>query len=1150
MQVKEGEEREANIKRMHQTMMQALDCNQDEGGDSIFETRIRASSRSGSISENDRLKTKLEEQRVEHELQLTELRSLLKTREQEVLLMEERCSKMIQEDQQRHKESTSQMVKDFEDKTANLNYEHQVEFSNIEIKFSEELTQKSHMISKLKKKLEQQLDQFNDELKGKLKEQEQMHQNEIQQYQIRDLQLKAKQAEKYEELKVERDRNLLEANQLKEQIKSQQEMLQLEKGQLRKQFAMQLDHLKDELIQAEYERNQLAKQLECQRLNSIDFPVTKSYMSSNQAPLTLSNLGFNKLGSNGPQETKCEIQEKPSSQQLVSSTELKLFKSCQLMVDQASHMQCCHCAQILPTTHFYDHLFEEGSQCLGMKHERQMTLDKNSYPNEFTLCYDQDASQNIVNLGSAQGLNRFNGQQLSVNQSVSMSKDFLKQSKKQIPPYPQLHGRQKSFGLVNDGELANSKADQQRAHQRNDSIFNRSRQSSQGSNIGGYLFQKHQKVMSFESSLDNIQQAPANQTTSFRLEENSQIEYPNNKEGRSYFMNDTQNDFVNYNYGVTQGDDSVIREPINNSLNPYQPMQRIEKCFNDEEDIGFEGNKSTYLRPSRNREMSQLGNSRSVSNVLQRDSDLQISTASKMIEGNNHAFTVETLHREATIDTQDVIHGFEREEKATQVVKQKLQLPKLKIQEAIRLQNQVHPSSCRLASTIKGLKKEMSSALQEDKENILPKMANIEPFSLTQRQENLKALTKAPFTARNKSSNRYNNLLESSISVTSSNNFGTLRDDLINESELESDAKQPHYDTRQKNHQQISFLPLQYELNVHPQLGESQEYTDGYGDEDLSPSQNSQSLLSDEDGYDALTPLPQLYQKQTYAPIEIAENYEDYNEEHEDNEDLPSDLISPSYFYSNDQHVHLLRSNSELLATNREHRQFISKMKSLDQLSNSEEQQPELAASSRQGFILQDYLDEFRLKQSEMLLPEAGQLSNRHHLGTHGSIKPHLMTNQQIKFDQFQTFSARLNREWSQNDCGNQKSACTGFLSGTRDAGSSKQLTGLWSLQQNMNSSIPRESCPSPLNEHEVGEKPLSLNNTKYVSKGREQPNTFEYNINKVKPCMTQFTSQVLKGGIAQPKLIQALPQSQLRLSRRKSSPTLGNKCVQIPDQR
>lgn len=55
---------------------------------------------------------------------------------------------------------------------------------------------------------------------------------------------------------------------------------------------------------------------------------------------------------------------------------------------------------------------------------------------------------------------------------------------------------------------------------------------------------------------------------------------------------------------MTQGDDSVIREPINSSLNPYLPVQRIEKCFNDEEDIGLEGNKSTYLRPSRNREMS------------------------------------------------------------------------------------------------------------------------------------------------------------------------------------------------------------------------------------------------------------------------------------------------------------------------------------------------------------------------------------------------------------------------------------------------------------------------------------------------------------------------------------------------------------------
>jgi hypothetical protein len=40
----------------------------------------------------------------------------------------------------------------------------------------------------------------------------------------------------------------------------------------------------------------------------------------------------------------------------------------------------------------------------------------------------------------------------------------------------------------------------------------------------------------------------------------------------------------------------------------------------DDNDVGLEGNKSTYLRPSRNREMSSLenkkcSNSRSVSNI-------------------------------------------------------------------------------------------------------------------------------------------------------------------------------------------------------------------------------------------------------------------------------------------------------------------------------------------------------------------------------------------------------------------------------------------------------------------------------------------------------------------------------------------------------
>lgn len=43
---------------------------------------------------------------------------------------------------------------------------------------------------------------------------------------------------------------------------------------------------------------------------------------------------------------------------LISTTELKLYKSCQLMVDQASRMECSHCFELFQTPEFYDHMRE------------------------------------------------------------------------------------------------------------------------------------------------------------------------------------------------------------------------------------------------------------------------------------------------------------------------------------------------------------------------------------------------------------------------------------------------------------------------------------------------------------------------------------------------------------------------------------------------------------------------------------------------------------------------------------------------------------------------------------------------------------------------------------------------------------------------
>jgi hypothetical protein len=95
-----------------------------------------------------------------------------------------------------------------------------------------------------------------------------------------------------------------------------------------------------------------------------------------------------------------------------------------------------------------------------------------------------------------------------------------------------------------------------------------------------------------------------------------------------------------------------------------------ETRIHEDDDIGQEGNKSTYLRPSRNRDMTSLelrGNSRSVSQGGQQEDTLREYNQVKVSQ------TVETLNREPSIETVEILQ------------KAKLQLPKLNLNEAIKL---------------------------------------------------------------------------------------------------------------------------------------------------------------------------------------------------------------------------------------------------------------------------------------------------------------------------------------------------------------------------------------------------------------------------------------------------------------------------------
>jgi len=84
---------------------------------------------------------------------------------------------------------------------------------------------------------------------------------------------------------------------------------------------------------------------------------------------------------------------------MISATELKLYQSCQQMVDSASRMECSRCFGIFVTTQFYDHIFTRSGGdsdfcCITAPGQFVAKLTE-----ECTLCFDQDpalidASQN------------------------------------------------------------------------------------------------------------------------------------------------------------------------------------------------------------------------------------------------------------------------------------------------------------------------------------------------------------------------------------------------------------------------------------------------------------------------------------------------------------------------------------------------------------------------------------------------------------------------------------------------------------------------------------------------------------------------------------------------------------------------------------
>ena len=148
----------------------------------------------------------------------------------------------------------------------------------------------------------------------------------------------------------------------------------------------------------------------------------------------------------------------------------------------------------------------------------------------------------------------------------------------------------------------------------------------------------------------------------------------------------------------------------------------------------------------------------------------------------------------------------------------------------------------------------------------------------------------------------------------------------------------------------------------------------------------------------------QVYQEviQNRSLQNLAADENQYNDTSDQDDDacIPSDLISPSYFYSNDPNQEGLYDDQENPRGVGSHIRLISKMKSLESVEESNSQQ----SLKRKVDLIQ--VEDFALLKSELELDNllvgaecSGQVSSRRHqFGTTQGIRPNLMIDQEKKY--------------------------------------------------------------------------------------------------------------------------------------------------------
>ncbi|CDW83552.1 UNKNOWN [Stylonychia lemnae] len=473
----------------------------------------------------------------------------------------------------------------------------------------------------------------------------------------------------------------------------------------------------------------------------------------------------------------------------LTHTELKLYQSCQKMVDAASKMECTQCMGVFPTTYFYDHIVSSQSQCAQIINENQIQTSRSQTrvinrmnQEDFTLCLEEESmigdNKNIM-LESHNNFQNTLQKMTSTARSRAVKANIMNRSKEFIQNYHQKYPQKDKFAMTHGSHDFNMLKSQNN----NPNFFrdnSGSKNSRQPINIkqnydrfvedyqANESYAKDSKIpkpqrknmLKTNKSPQNLMlETPSSQDEELQLKVNYrhqisnydsvQLQHQASIEQQQQFLSTGQD--IGYDTNDVKEEDSSFEE---DSITKEDRIRRVDDGSND---VGDEGNKSTYLRPSKNNKSANDVNKSQFQDPKKRQNGKEKITSNKKSSSQKYKVPLK-LGKNKENNTQ---RNLNFNKMNTCKARPNNQYPlTFRHQEAINA-NYYHNQS-ELINERSNQKSSQKKQILRNK-MIMEKSRMQEDDSLRENQQRL------PFTQQ-KGGNRYNPLLRCSQSASQTNN--------------------------------------------------------------------------------------------------------------------------------------------------------------------------------------------------------------------------------------------------------------------------------------------------------------------------------------------------------------------------------------------